>query len=166
MTHEDDPMTHEKETWRERSRRKALERVRHEEKLREAGGMVLGPAPRARASTGLPPPPAPRKKTSIGTIAVLVIGGLFLLGSLINAFDGDDTGSDPPTTYEDPAVSEADFVEIVVDTTLASNPGSLAEFCDAYTMLGYDLAFESFKTGYTDSDPSPTAVFNEVISRC
>jgi hypothetical protein len=53
--------------------------------------------------------------------------------------------------------------EMLVDF---SGPALVADFCDNYDVLGYELALMAFSEGYTETDPSAQEVVDELISRC
>lgn len=76
--------------------------------------------PDTRAPTPPPPlrlplPPAPaKKKTGVGTVAAVVIGGIFLIGTISSAISGD---GDDPSRIVDPGVdfgSSSHSVQYVV----------------------------------------------------
>jgi len=54
----------------------------------------LPPPPPPKGAIAKPPPPSSKPRMSTGFIVAMVIAGLFVLGAIINAFDGDsDSGS-------------------------------------------------------------------------
>jgi hypothetical protein len=53
--------------------------------------------------------------------------------------------------------------EMVVDF---GGPALVAQFCDSYEVLGYELSLAAFEQGYTEVDPSAEEMVDELASRC
>jgi hypothetical protein len=114
------------------------------------------------------PQPEPKKKMSKGKMWLIGIG-LFLafatINNAINPSDATPAKSNTSTTSSDNGVITP---EMIVDATIANNPGALADFCSAWHAVGenYAVGLAGFKQGYTETNPSAEAVFDEAISRC
>ena len=100
------------------------------------------------------------QKVFLGVMSTIVVVSLI-------AIPDNESVTQAPTTPIVQAEPESFEVtaEMIVDVTEAQ--GSIQPFCNGYVLLDdYDLALETFNTGYTEQSPSATAVFDEMLSRC
>jgi hypothetical protein len=103
-------------------------------------------------------------------VVALVV--LWALGTLIGDEESKQAGgsgrlsghASQRESYSDSGPDSEITAAIVVDITPSlSGP----KFCRSANMLGYDLALDSFKSGYgVATDPSAEDVFDEALSRC
>lgn len=124
-----------------------------------------------RKAFEIPPPPpsgppdpkwSPPKKRKVWPWVLAVIAALAIIGNLV--------GDEDSTTTNTPA-SEPVEIEITADMLVDTmSDAQIANFCANYEPLAAvdaeELAYEAFTTGYTESDPAPRDVFNEMVSRC
>src|SRR5688500_3505714 len=107
--------------------------------------------------------------TSKIVVAVVV---LWALGTLMGDDDSKEAGgngrlSRNASQQESYTDSESD-PEITAAMVVDISPSlSSQRFCRIANMFGYDLALDSFKSGYGEAtDPSAEEVFDEALSRC
>jgi hypothetical protein len=96
-------------------------------------------------------------------VALLIVGALG--GSNNDApSDSSSTTFTDTTDVDSEGIEDLITAEMIVDVMPANQ---VTQFCDGYDLVGdYDLAFAAFKQGYTEADPSPEDVFDELLSRC
>lgn len=112
----------------------------------------------------------PKKKTHKGLWITLAVIALLIVAGY--ATDDSPTESNSNDAESEARIAEtigdapefAISAELVVDTM---DSATVEQFCTGYFNVGdYDLAFEAFRVGYSEPDPSAEEVFDELLTRC